>query len=88
MEKTKEMAIKRFAKDRDEAFTKFVHDDDFGHIEEWLKKYDMPAYAPDNKDVAKAGVYKAVQECIFIDEDTKELARRKCLELGFSPYMF
>lgn len=77
----------QYAKDRDKAFTDFVHDDDFGHIEKLFKKYGPPM--PDcSIEVKMAGVYKAVQECTAIDDDTKAMAREKCIALGFKPTMY
>lgn len=76
----------QYAKDRDKAFTDFVHDDDFGHIEKLFKKYGLPM-ADYPIETRKAGVYKAVQECAAIDDETKAIAREKCIALGYKPTM-
>lgn len=51
----------------------------------YSKKYDIPI--PKSRKVMKAGVYKAVQYCTNISEDVKVLAMKKCLQLGFNPFI-
>ena len=84
--------MEQFAIDRDKAFTNFVHTDDWQCIEDYLTKYGIKAVgfkgAKIPIEVQKAGVYKAVQECIHIDAETKALAREKCIALGFKPTMW
>ena len=75
----------QFAIDRDKAFTNFVHTDNWEYIQDYANKYLMIAY---DNEVSRAGVYKAVQECTNIDEETKALAREKCIALGFKPTMW
>ena len=72
-----------FAEERDKAFIKAVVDDDWKAVLKYSKKYGVPV--PRERNVMKAGVYKAVQYCTNIPEDVKNPAFRKCLELGFSP---
>lgn len=76
----------QYAKDRDKAFEAFVKTDDFSHIEGLWSKYGMKPDIPRN--VAMAGVYKAVQECSNISDDIKAMAREKCIALGFKPTMY
>lgn len=78
----------QFAIDRDKAFTNFVHTDDWKYIEDYFRKYDIKPPIQEKIEVQKAAVYKAVQECIHIDEETKKLAREKCIALGFKPTMW
>lgn len=35
----------------------------------------------------KAGIYKAVQECTDISDGIKAIAAKKCIELGFFPFI-
>ena len=76
----------RFVKDRNEAFTDFVLNDDLTKFKEYAKKYAIQI--PTSKKIIKAAVYKAVQECTDIPEEVKAIAAEKCIKLGFSPYMF
>lgn len=76
----------QYAKDRDEAFEAFVRTDDFSHIQRLWSKYNIKPDIP--IEVAKAAVYKAVQECTNIGDDIKALAREKCIALGFKPTMY
>ena len=77
--------IRRFLKDRKKAFTNEVMKDDFEGFKKYCMKYGVPI--PKDKRVMKAGVYKAVQECLDIEDDVKQEAMRKCLLLGFNPFM-
>ncbi len=72
-----------FSKERDEAFIKAVMEDNFEAVRKYSKKYGVPF--PKNRNVMKAGVYKAVQYCTEIPEEVKNIAMAKCLELGFNP---
>ncbi len=74
-----------FAKERDRAFIKAVVDDDWSGVRKYSKKYGVPV--PKDENVMKAGIYKAVQECTKIPDDVKVIAMRKCLELGFTPFI-
>ena len=80
-----ELEMKKFVKMRDEAFTEFVMEDKTEKLEAYCKKYQMRI--PLEKKTARAGIYKAVQECTNIPDEVKEVAKRKCIELGFYPYM-
>lgn len=80
------MDIYKYANERDAAFTKFVMEDDWDAVLKHIKKYDISM--PDNETIAKAGVYKAVQECTNIPKEVKEEAARKCILMGFKPTMY
>ena len=79
------MNLKKFAKSRDEAFTKFVMEDDWQAVVKHLRKYGQLGDLPNNQTVAKAGIYKAVQACANIPAEVKTVAARKCIMMGFSP---
>ena len=76
----------KLADERDKAFVDAVTKDDWNGVKKYAKKYGVPL--PDNEDVMKAGIYKAVQHCTRISEEVKMLAAEKCVKLGFSPYTF
>lgn len=78
--------MKDFAKDRDKAFIEFVQTDSIEAIKAYADKYGIKT--PENEDVLKAGIYKAVQECTNIPQEIKDMARTKCIELGFKPTMW
>lgn len=71
-----------FAEERDKAFIDAVVNDKWDKVRKYSKKYGMPV--PKERNVMKAGVYKAVQYCTNIPEDVKVLAMQKCLQLGFT----
>lgn len=73
------------AEERDKAFVKAVVDDDWKAVRAYSKKYGVPV--PNKRNVMKAGIYKAVQYCTAIPEDVKVLAMKKCLQLGFNPFI-
>ena len=75
--------IETFLKDRHEALTKAVMEDDWKAVRKYCKKYHVPV--PSSHKVFKAGIYKAVQGCNDITAEVKSVAFKKCLELGFSP---
>lgn len=77
---------KQFVKDRNEAFIDFVLTGSMKKFNAYAKKYNILT-CPD-KTIQAAAIYKAVQECTNIPDDVKEIARKKCVELGFTPYMF
>lgn len=77
--------MNKFVKERHEAFVSAVVDDDWSKIRTYSKKYDMPL--PKDRKVMKAGIYKACQYCTDISEGVKDIAMRKCLELGFIPFI-
>lgn len=80
-----EMDIKKFVRERDEAFTDFVLYDRDDKLKAYCKRYGSPM--PKDKRVMAGGVYKAVQYCTSIPEDVKNIAMQKCLELGMSPFI-
>ena len=73
-----------FTKERDKAFTDAVVNDKWEGARAFTEKYGMSA---SSDTVMKAGIYKAVQYCTNIPEDVKTLAMKKCLEMGFSPFI-
>ena len=77
---------KQFVKDRNEAFTDFVLNDDLTKFKAYAKKYEIEI--PPSITIMKAAIYKAVQECTDISDEVKEIAFVKCIKLGFSPFMF
>lgn len=80
---TADKVLSEFVKNRDEAFTRFVMNDDWKAIEAYCKKYFVEI--PKDKRIAQAGIYKAVQYCTGISEEVKTLAMQKCMEMGFNP---
>lgn len=80
------MSIQEYAEDRDAALVAFVNDGDFAHLDRLTEKWGT-APVP-HTDVGAAAVYKAVQECTRIPESVKRQAMEKCVELGFSPWMW
>ena len=75
----------QFLKDRKKAFTKAIMDDDWSYVRKYCEKYSVPL--PKDDRVMKAGIYKAVQECIDIPDEVKNTAFVKCMELGFFPFI-
>jgi len=75
----------QFVKERNEAFTKAVMEDDWDAVRRYCDKYWIPI--PVKEKVMKAGTYKAVQQCTGIPDHVKDVAFKKCLELGFSPWI-
>lgn len=80
------MSIQEYAEDRDAAFSAFVKDGDFSHLDRLSEKWGMRLLP--HTDAGAASVYKAVQECTRIPESVKRQAMEKCVELGFSPWMW
>jgi hypothetical protein len=78
--------LKQFAKERDEAFTAFVMNDDWDACLKHFKKWGHPDSTLPTI-VKQAGVYKAVQECEYIPLEVKAEAAKKCVLLGFKPTM-
>lgn len=77
--------IKKLAKERDEAFTDFVVTGNMDKVKAYCRKYGVRM--PEDEEVFAVGIYKAVQDCINISQEVKETAYKKCLELGFHPYI-
>lgn len=75
--------MSNFSKERDKTFIKAVMEDDWKAVIKYSKKYGVPI--PTNRDVMKAGIYKAVQYCTNIPAEVKDVARAKCQNLGFNP---
>lgn len=75
--------MKRFFRDRDEAFIDFVETGSTVKVRKYCRKYGVDM--PKDKKVFAAGIYKAVQQCTNIPHEIKDKAFIKCLELGFSP---
>ena len=80
--------LRKFVRSRDEAFTRFVIYDDWDAVLKHFKKFGMDLPTKEMETVAKAWVYKAVQECTNIPVEVKAEAARKCVLLGFRPTMF
>jgi hypothetical protein len=74
-----------YPKERDAAFIDFVKNDDDTKLKAFCKKYNVPM--PKDSKTRKAAVYKAVRYCTDIPQDVKDMAFRKCLELGFIPFI-
>lgn len=79
------MNVKKFLRDRKEAFTKAVMEDNWDYVRVYCDRYGVPI--PADEKIMKAGIYKAVQVCTDIPKEVKDKAFMKCLELGFSPFM-
>ena len=77
--------IEEFYKERDKGLIDAVVNDNWDGIIEYSKKWGIPI--PDNKNTMKAGIYKAVQYCTEIPQDVKELAAKKCIKLGYNPFI-
>lgn len=71
--------------DRDNAFSAFVADGDFAHIDALCDKWGI--YRLPHTDTGAAAVYKAVQECTNIPADVKAEAFAQCAMLGFTPFI-
>jgi hypothetical protein len=87
-EKSFKTYLRKFTKSRDEAFTKFVLNDDWDAVLTHFKKFGMDLPTKEKETVAKAGVLKAVQECTNIPAEVKAEAAKKCVLMGFRPTMF
>lgn len=76
-------AINRFKKDRDDAVTAAVMNDDFEPLRRYCRKYSIPI--PTNENVFRAGTYKAAGGITALPEEVKRKAAAKAIALGFSP---
>ena len=74
----------KLVKERDEAFTDFVLTGNETKLKAYCKRYGVKL--PKNPIVRAGGVYKAVQHCTNIQQDVKEIAVKKCMELGMNPF--
>lgn len=75
--------MKRFVKDRDNAFIDFVETGSTVKVRKYCRKYGVQM--PKDEKVFAAGIYKAVCATTSIPQEIKDKAFTKCLELGFSP---
>jgi hypothetical protein len=78
--------MKNLIQERNEAITDFILYDDLTKYHAYCRRYKIPM--PSSERVLKASICKAAQECLGIPKETKELAKKKCIELGFKPSMF
>lgn len=81
-----ELRARRFARDRDRAFTRAVMQDDWDGVRRFCRRWSLPI--PKERVILEAGVYKAVQECTRIPQNVKDCARARCMALGFKPYVW
>jgi len=81
-----ERMYKAFIADRDRTFTNAVMSDDWDGLKRYARSWNVPI--PQDEAVMKAGVYKAVQEVTSIPQSVKDVAREKCVALGFKPTMW
>lgn len=77
------MNVNEFLNDRKQALTKAVMDNNWKPFRKYCKKYGVPI--PKDRKIMMAGCYKAVQGCTDISQEVKDIAFKKCLDLGFSP---
>ncbi len=82
------MDLKEFVRERDEAFTRLIMEDDWAAVEAYMRKYELLEEMPKDPKVIRAAIYKAAQECTSLPPEVKAEAARKCRELGFRPTMF
>lgn len=75
--------IEQFIDYRNKVFTDAVVNNNWKGVKKYCVKYMIPI--PENEDVLKAGLYKAVMNAGGIQPGVKRLARKKCIELGFLP---
>lgn len=75
-----------FVRERDAAFTDFVLTGNLEKFEAYCKKNGIKH--PTDERVIAGGIYKAVQQCTNIPQEVKDIAAKKCLEIGMSPYVF
>lgn len=62
--------MKKFVRDRDEAFIDFVETGSTVKVRKYCRKYGMDM--PKDKKVFAAGIYKAVQQCTNIPQEIKD----------------
>jgi hypothetical protein len=73
-----------FTEERDKTITDAVVNDNWDGVRAYMEKYGVSA---SSDTVMKAGIYKAVQYCTNIPEDVKILAIKKCVKMGFGPFI-
>ena len=77
------MDIKKIVEQRDNAFECAVLEDNWWPALEYCEEHEIEI--PGNFEVFKAGIYKAVSRCTGLSQEVKDLAAKKCVELGFKP---
>ena len=80
-----EKIIAEFVKDRNMCLEDFVINDNLEGYREHCKRWGM--FYPKDEIIFKVGLYKAVQEVPELSEEVKQMARSKCIILGFNPEM-
>lgn len=75
--------MKQFRIDRDDAMTAAVMKDDWDAVRKYCRKYGMEI--PKDERIMKAGIYKAVLGIGDMPQEVKDVAREKCIALGFKP---
>lgn len=78
-----EKGTKRYIQRRNTALKRFVLTGKYDCLAKFMRDYHITA--PENKKIMEAGLYKATVHCAGIPDEVKEIARRKCIELGFNP---
>lgn len=73
-----------FIKERDEAFTEFIMTGKTKKVMMYCKRWSIPV--PKNEVSFAAGIYKASLHCTELPRHVKDIAFKKCIELGFQPY--
>lgn len=76
--------MSRFVAERHVAMVEAIMNDKWDKIKAFAKKYEE--LIPSDKAVMKAGIYKAAQECADLSDEVKNVAAKKCLEMGFAPF--
>lgn len=74
-----------FVADRNKCLEEFVLNDNLEGYREHCERWDM--IYPKDEIVFKVALYKAVQEVSDLSEEVKQIARSKCIILGFNPEM-
>ena len=74
-----------YAEERNRIFIDFVKTGDAAAARKAFRK--LGVRCPRGNQILAAGIYKAVQYCTNIPEDVKTTAMKKCLEMGFNPFI-
>lgn len=77
--------MNQFVKDRHKAFADILFHDDYREMDKYCKKYKVPM--PKDRKIQKAAVLKAIQECTDFSEEDKRLAKTRCIDMGFKPFI-
>lgn len=75
--------FEKMVEQRNNAFECAVLEDNWWPAIEYCLEYEIEF--PENFNVFKAGIYKAVSACNNFSQEVKDLAAKKCVELGFKP---